>query len=57
MAGNDEEEAFLKDVLGELGGNPQLQGLSLKQLFLQTFSQLKQVKDDHDDLKKQIDGM
>ena len=34
MAGrNDEDEAMLKEILGELGGSSQFSGMSIKQLF------------------------
>ena len=52
---NDEDEAMLKEILGELGGSGG--GVGLKQLFQLTLEQLKKFKEDHKDLNKRIEEM
>ena len=54
--GSSEDEAMLREILGELGGS-QFTGLGITQLFQLTLEQLKKFKEDHKDLNKKIEEM
>ena len=54
--GNSEDEAMLREILGELGGS-QFKGMGIIQLFQLTLEQLKKFKEDHKDLNKKMEEM
>ena len=54
--GNSEDEAMLREILGELGGS-QLKGMGIIQLFQLTLEQLRKFKEDHRDLNKKMEEM
>ena len=59
MAGNrnDDEEAMLRDILGELGAADFSSGLGIKQIFQLTLAQLKKFKENQESLTSQIEEM